>query len=501
MFKRFKRFMSVLLHSRRGVLGVGIIVFFSVIALTAHLITPASPVAIPSHPENSPVASRLAKPIWYKYLFTGETLIENVEALKDSSFKTAASVGELEFSTNSPSGYVSQPQFASDTGYRENGCIAIVFERQADRPPEQVKASLTKVFNYPYTVPPSQFIGLVAVKAKTSENLSVTVDVVLEKDGGERRLDWWSQKFTGNETTWKIPIPPIDSYAEKLWLKSKFGDAWAVDPARTMFSESTNYRYGVEITFNDTLPGVKAEATVYIDDLMLRLLGNTAGLLGTDQYGRDIFTQLLHGTRISLIVGVLAAFFSTSIGLIVGLVSGYVGKFVDQVLMRFTDMLLVIPDVPLFIVLMAILRPSVWNLILLITLIGWTGFARIVRSQVLSLRERPFVEAGKALGAGKGHIIVKHILPNVMSLVYVSLAMAVPSAIVLEAWLSWLGLYDPTVMTWGRMLHDAESEPQGIRMWWWMVPPGLTIALISLSFVLLGYALDEMLNPRLRERR
>jgi len=294
----------------------------------------------------------------------------------------------------------------------------------------------------------------------------------------------------------------IDSNSDPFWLEQKFGSEWKINPAKTMFSEPGNYRYVLEIMFNDTQRprGEKVEATVYIDDFHIRVLGDSFGLFGTDQYGRDIFTQLVYGARISLLVGLLSALFSTAIGLIIGLTAGYIGKFVDQILMRFTDMLLVIPDTPLYIVLMAVLRPSVWNLILLITLIGWTGFARIVRSSVLSIRERPFIEAAKAVGAGKFRIIVRHIMPNVMNLVYVTLAMSVPYAITSEAWLSWLGLYDPYVMTWGRMLHDAQSVPTGIEMWWWIVPPGLCIALISLSFILLGYALDEILNPKLRKR-
>jgi peptide/nickel transport system permease protein len=169
--------------------------------------------------------------------------------------------------------------------------------------------------------------------------------------------------------------------------------------------------------------------------------------------------------------------------------------------MRFTDLLLVIPDTPLYIVLMAVISPSVWNLVLLITVIGWTGFARVVRSQALTLRERPFVEGARAIGAGKSRIIMRHILPNVMNLVYVTLATSVPYAITSEAWLSWLGLYDPYVMTWGRMLYDVQNASEGIKMWWWVIPPGLCIAAISLSFILLGYALDEILNPKLRKRR
>jgi len=155
----------------------------------------------------------------------------------------------------------------------------------------------------------------------------------------------------------------------------------------------------------------------------------------------------------------------------------------------------------LLIVLIAVLGPSLMNLIILIGLLGWMGFARVVRSQVLSLKERPYVEAAKAVGAGRFHIITKHILPNVMSLVYVSLALSVPSAILSEAALSFLGLFDPTVVSWGRMLHDAQTIEGGLDKWWWWLPPGLSIALISVAFILLGYALDEILNPRLRRRR
>jgi peptide/nickel transport system permease protein len=169
--------------------------------------------------------------------------------------------------------------------------------------------------------------------------------------------------------------------------------------------------------------------------------------------------------------------------------------------MRFTDMLLVLPELPLLLVLIRVVGPSIWNLIIIIGFLGWMGFARVVRSQVLSLKERPFVEAAKALGSGKLHIVGRHILPNVMNLVYVTLAMSVPGAIMAEAYLSFLGLYDPHVMTWGRMLDEALAEAGGAQRWWWVLPPGLCIGVISVSFILIGYALDEILNPKLRERR
>jgi peptide/nickel transport system permease protein len=144
------------------------------------------------------------------------------------------------------------------------------------------------------------------------------------------------------------------------------------------------------------------------------------------------------------------------------------------------------------------------NIIFVVGILGWMGFARTVRSSVLSIKERPFIEAARAAGAGGSHIMVKHIIPNVMPLVYVTLAMSVPGAIVSEAALSWLGLGPTDVMSWGRMLHEFQSSgvlaSAALSRWYWVIPPGVCIAALSLSFVLIGYGLDEILNPKLRAR-
>jgi len=214
-----------------------------------------------------------------------------------------------------------------------------------------------------------------------------------------------------------------------------------------------------------------------------------------------VFAQLVYGTRISLYVGMVASVIGVVLGLVVGLVSAYVGGVVDEVLMRFTDALLVLPGLPLMIVLITILSAGQYNLnifILVIGFLGWMGFARVVRSQVLSLKERPYVEAAKAVGAGTPYILFRHILPNVVTLIYVTLALSVPSAIVSEAAFSFLGFVDYTQMSWGRMLNGVIGRPE---IWWLVIPAGLAIAILSLSFILLGYAMDEILNPKLRMRR
>ena len=275
----------------------------------------------------------------------------------------------------------------------------------------------------------------------------------------------------------------------------KVGNMFGLRPGR--------YVVGFEITFQDTMPEFSNDAvlvTVNIDDIALKSMGTSYGILGADQEGRDLFAQLVWGARISLYIGLLVAFIAVSIGVVVGLVAGYVGGAVDQLLMRFNDLLLVLPGLPLLIILVAVLGARIENLIFLLGILGWNGFARVVRSQVLSLRERTFVEAAKAAGAGTGHILLRHILPSVMSLVYISLATAVPGAITAEAALAWLGFYDPNRMSWGRMLHEVFAAG-ATKNWWWIVPPGVCIALIAVSFILLGYALDEILNPKLRVRK
>ncbi|MCG2783815.1 MAG: ABC transporter permease [Anaerolineae bacterium] len=228
------------------------------------------------------------------------------------------------------------------------------------------------------------------------------------------------------------------------------------------------------------------------------------GPLGTDDAGRDVWTQLVYGARISLTVGFLAGFIAMFVGSFLGILAGYFGGWVDNLLMRVTDVLLVIPDLPLMLVLVATLRQmdlkisQLTVLILVIGLLYWTSTARLVRSQVLSIKERQFVSRARAIGAGHTHIIRKHIVPQIMPLIVANTVLILSTAILIESGLAFLGLGDPTQPSWGTMLNFAfDRNAISNEAWWFYLPPGLAIVWVSLGCVLLGNVLEEMLNPRL----
>ncbi|MEM1547146.1 MAG: ABC transporter permease [Candidatus Methanomethylicia archaeon] len=223
-------------------------------------------------------------------------------------------------------------------------------------------------------------------------------------------------------------------------------------------------------------------------------------ILGTNDVGQDILSELIHGARISLTVGFLAALISTVIGGSIGIFSGYFGR-IDSLLMRITDIFIVIPSFPLMILLAAYMGPSINTVIIVIGLLSWPYTARIIRSQVLSLKERVFVESAKVIGASDFYILKSYILPNIMPLLFANAILNVSGAIVSEAGLSFLGLSDVTYKSWGMILYFARIRGGFLKgAYWWFIPPGICITLVVLAFTLVGHALDEVLNPKLRRR-
>ncbi len=224
-------------------------------------------------------------------------------------------------------------------------------------------------------------------------------------------------------------------------------------------------------------------------------------LFGTDYNGKDVYSLTVYGARASLLVGILASLISIVIGTAVGIASGFFGKVSDEVLMRFTDFFLVLPWFPLMIVLASLMGRSFNNVIIVIGITSWPSTARIVRAQVLSIKEMGFVERARAIGAGDFHVIRKHISPNVFPLIFANTVLLIANSIFSEAFLDFFGFGDPNVISWGMMLEEAyEYSAFSSFAWWWIAAPGLCIVLLIMAFYLIGDSLDEIFNPRLRRR-
>lgn len=223
--------------------------------------------------------------------------------------------------------------------------------------------------------------------------------------------------------------------------------------------------------------------------------------LGTDDQGRSVLTLLIWGARISLFVGLSATLISMVIGTLTGLTSGYFGGWGGAALFRVTEWFLAIPFLPLAIVLATVLGRSLLNIIIVIGVTSWPSTALLIRSQTLSIKERPYLERARVLGAGRWHQMSKHVLPNVMPMVFANTTLTVAIAILTETTLSFLGLGDPTRVSWGSMLDDAfEVGAITTGAWWFIVPPGVCVVLVVLAFTLIGQALEEVLDPRLKGR-
>ncbi len=238
-------------------------------------------------------------------------------------------------------------------------------------------------------------------------------------------------------------------------------------------------------------------------------------LLGTDELGRSMLNLVVHASRISMVIGLLATIVTVAVGAVLGIVSGYVGGRLDAVIMRVADFFLVLPTFVLAIILTAIIRDvlgtgskeffgirlSLITIVIVIGITSWSSTARIIRSQTLSLKERAFVDRARVIGASGGHIMLHHILPNVMNLIIANAVLTFAGAILTETTLSFVGLGDPFQPSWGQLLDASQSSgAPSLGAWWYFVPAGTSVVLVVFAFTLLGNALDDIMNPRRRGR-
>ena len=226
-------------------------------------------------------------------------------------------------------------------------------------------------------------------------------------------------------------------------------------------------------------------------------------ILGTNHRGEDIFSRIIYGSQISLMIGFVASVVAVFLGTTIGLIAGYYGGILDIILMRITDVFLCLPTLPLMLIFLVLFGQGLQNVIIVIAILGWTGTARMVRSEALSLREQPLTEAAHALGASDGYILIHHILPNTLPLILANMILGVVTAILSEAGIAFLGFVDIHGQpSWGIILHWAWKNAALLaNKWWWFIPPGILIMLTTLGFVFISHTADKVVNPRLRGRR
>lgn len=516
--KRLSNFWKLFRKSKLGLLGLVMLAFFVSLAALAPFLTPYDPY------KGTGISSAIASPSWMT-LFDSK-LAPDAYLIPDSLMTTPQSFQSFSFSAavgGNTSQLVPGAMTATSDKWsvmngsqvletvtvsylpgRSNGSLQIAFDKLAPFT-GQLTLSVSKTFQYS-SPPPPKFRVIFDLWLQKTSTASYRTSVSMTNPEGKTFNLWdsfnkYNSVVVGGQGLSSNPLPvssySIDSYLISPQAKILYFGSSVANAASGVFNTTGTYKVGVAFVFAGQSTGTES-ATFNLSGLQVRIDGSASGLLGTDQLGRDIFTQLVYGTKWALFVGVLAALIGVALGMAVGLVAGYVGSFVDEGLMRTADFVLVLPFIPFIIVLAVLIHPNIVVLTWIIALLGWPGIARLIRSLVLSLKARAFVEAAKASGAGTRYILLRHMVPNVSPIALTQMVLFIPAAIVTLTAVTFLGLGDPTIIDWGYMTNEAYQY--GFRNWWWIVPPGILIALLSSSFLFIGFAMDQILNPRLRKR-
>ncbi len=354
------------------------------------------------------------------------------------------------------------------------------------------------VVDYEYDSFPSDFIYEYTARYAGTPLLQISV---IRPDGVELKLTSTSLPKSTTETSYHELIFSTDDSVKKNLRKNAEHFAFALDQLSAedvVFSATdTNNVLKGRYVFQVNLYNIDSHTT--IEDSKFILGGKIYGLIGTDELRRDLAVGLLWGTPLALFIGISVAVGSVVIGLIYGVFAGYKGKKTDEALMRFNDVIYAMPALPLLIILAVTIGNSIFLIVGFLMIFGWVGIAKVSRSMAMQIKTLQYVEAAKTMGQKDIKVIFKHILPQLLPYTFASIAISVPAAITTEAGLSFLGLGDPTFPTWGQILHDANIFGAAARgLWWWIVPPGVMIALTGLAFVFIGNAMDTIVNPKLK---
>lgn len=460
--RRIREFWFEYKSKKIGLAGLALIIIYVLVAVFAPFLTPYNPITQPR------LAQATAMPEWITvfpgYQDYGKTQREilnwNVE--KGSEFVEGwGSSAEIQYEAIKP---------------------------------QLVQVELSSQFSY-MQIAPNEFFTLFRYEVENIKDIECSIALsLIPPEANSSYIFWRSETLTAE----KSQDVTVDS-KDPIFIK-RLGFKLQENVGNIIFSQKGDYTFILLIQFRSL--SNDAMAKVVIENSQIVLLGRVHGILGTDYLAKDIWSHLVWGSRISLSIGLLAALVGTVIGIFVGVTSGYLGGLTDEVLMRTVDILLCLPLLPLLLALVHLYGRNVYYIVLFIGIFGWQGLARVIRSQTLSIRETPYIESARASGASGFYIMQKHIVPNIIPVAFASMILAVPSAILFEAALSFLGFGDPRVVTWGMMLQHAFGFGGFSQLaWWWIVPPGLAIIGLCMAFVFIGHAFDEIVNPRLRRRR
>ena len=354
--------------------------------------------------------------------------------------------------------------------------------------------------NYDYDSYPTDFMVMYTARYGSIQP-AVQIDVI-RPDGNEFSIYFASFPPSQNESNeFSARIFSTDTLiADSL---AEYSDlfAYTIDPTspEVMIFSNTEESKVLKGTYVIRNTFYLFDPSDTVVDSGVILGGKVYGIIGTDDLRRDLAVGLLWGAPVALFIGLTVSIAAVFIGLIYGVVAGYKGNRTDEGLMRINDVFYSLPTLPLLVILSVTVGRSIFLITGFLVIFGWVGMAKISRSIALQIKSLQYIEAARLMGQSDTKIIFKHIIPQLLPLTFASIAIAVPAAILGEAALSFLGLGDPSIPTWGQILHDAYAAGAISRgLWWWIVPPGMMIAITGLAFVLIGNALDNIVNVRAR---
>ncbi len=529
-----KRTLRLFLKSKIGLVGAAVIIFFIMLAVLAPVITTYNPVT--EFDVGAPYSIPAWATIFPQYANTSQTYYPvppqpfssasdlspwSVVPLSGQNLSQALS----DMSPSNATGSVSGSLYVNST-IPINSTIADSYTPDHNLPYGQVLYEVSTSFHFNGKVP-ALFTLQTSVYPVSLTNLTELYVVFII---GTPTSNYTLASIQGYSLGQAITVTNTGQWMNVVVPSGILGDIsnnlpvfQNQNPTSVIFTKAGTYNVTMEIqgacsnavnNIQSLGPcGSVATFSGYVSPISLHFTGGAFGLLGTDSLGRSVWSQFVWGSQISLLVGILAGIGSVAFGTLAGILGGYLGGVTDEVLGRVTDFVLVLPFLPLLIILLFIIdrNPLFVNqvyfwVIVIFIIVSWPTIGKIIRSQVLSVKERSYVEASRSLGSGTWHALRKHILPNVMGLVYSQVALSVAGFILIEAALDFLSvsIHPITTMTWGVMLTqalpDATSSSIHSYVWWWFLPPGIAIAVLSLAFVLVGFALDSVFNPKLRAR-